>query len=169
MRDKKEKIFDNVLFNNKDRIYRLCKSFFGDRAEADDLFQDILIKIWNNLDSFREESSINTWVYRIATNTALTYKREIAINNKRTKSSYHEYTNIIENSDIYQKKEVEVRLQKLFNAISKLKEIDRVIVSMILDELSYSEISEITGLSQSNVGVKIKRLKERLSKIIKTI
>ena len=67
----KEEFFEQTYNRLKDKIYRLCLGFMGNTSDADDLFQEVLIKVWSNLDNFREESSINTWVYRITTNTAL--------------------------------------------------------------------------------------------------
>lgn len=69
--NKREQQFKHIYDQSKDKIYRLCLGFMGNPIDADDLFQEILIKVWNNLDGFREESNINTWVYRVATNTAL--------------------------------------------------------------------------------------------------
>jgi len=67
----KEKYFKQIHEQSKDKIYRLCLGFMGNSIDADDLFQEVLIKIWNNLETFRKESNINTWIYKITTNTAL--------------------------------------------------------------------------------------------------
>jgi len=67
----KEQLFKQTYEQSKDKIYRLCLGFAGNNSDADDLFQEVFIKVWNNLETFRNESSINTWIYKIATNTAL--------------------------------------------------------------------------------------------------
>lgn len=160
----KEEFFEQTYNSLKDKIYRLCLGFMGNTSDADDLFQEVLIKIWNNLDNFREESSINTWVYRISTNTAL-----MSIN--KINKSKSKYTNqlpdnlkneISQVNDIVQQDKV----KQLYQAISSLKEIDRIIISLLLEDNSYKEIAEITGISISNVGVKINRIKKILSKKI---
>ncbi|MGO2358861.1 MAG: RNA polymerase sigma factor [Mesonia sp.] len=71
----KEHYFTQVYEQNKDKIYRLCLGFTGNACDANDLRQEILIKIWNNLNSFKGESQISTWIYRIATNTAILYSK----------------------------------------------------------------------------------------------
>lgn len=157
----KEEFFEQTYNSLKDKIYRLCLGFMGNRSDADDLFQEVLIKIWNNLDNFREESSINTWVYRIATNTAL-----MSINKINKSESKH--TNLLPDNlknEISQVNESfqQDKVKKLYQAISSLKEVDRIVISLLLEDNSYKEIANITGISISNVGVKINRIKKTLS------
>jgi len=162
--NKKEQYFEQVYNQSKDRIYRLCLGFMGNQSDADDLFQEIIIKIWNNLDKFREESNINTWVYRIATNTAL---HSININSRlKNRLSVVEVEDLrgetIDDNSIYSKDNI----SHLHQAIATLKDIDKIIASLLLDNCSYLEISEITGISTSNVGVRINRIKKKLTKKI---
>lgn len=160
----KEEYFKQVYEELKDKIYRLCLGFMGNTHDADDLFQEVLIKIWGNLDSFRKESTINTWVYRITTNTALSSISKI---NK----SKNKHTNLIpENlkTENTQERSLfhEEQVKGLYKAISSLKEIDRIIMSLLLEDLSYKEIADVTGISISNVGVRINRIKKALAKKI---
>ncbi|WP_299099660.1 RNA polymerase sigma factor [uncultured Winogradskyella sp.] len=156
----KEKYFDQIYVDLKDKIYRLCLGFMGNTTDADDLFQEVLIRVWKSLDSFRQESSINTWVYRITTNTAL-----LSIN-KINKSRYRE-TNLLPNNLKTETTQVfesdkQDQIKKLYQAISTLKEIDRIIISLLLEDNTYKEIAEITGISTSNVGARINRIKKKL-------
>ncbi len=156
----KEKYFDQIYVDLKDKIYRLCLGFMGNKTDADDLFQEVLIRIWKSLDNFRQESSINTWVYRITTNTAL-----LSIN-KINKSKYRE-TNLLPNNLKIETTQVvesekQDQIKKLYQAISTLKEIDRIIISLLLEDNTYKEIAEITGISISNVGARINRIKKKL-------
>jgi len=157
----KEEYFEQIYLELKDKIYRLCLGFMGNDSDADDLFQEVLIRIWNGLDAFKEKSSINTWVYRITTNTAL-----MSLNrNKKAKSKY---TNLFPDnlkSDISQGNESlqHQNIKKLYQAIASLKEIDRIVIGLLLEDNSYKEIAKITGISISNVGVKINRIKKILS------
>ncbi len=160
----KEQYFEQLHNDLKDKIYRLCLGFMGNTTDADDLFQEVLIKIWNNLDNFREESSINTWVYRITTNTALFSLNKI---NKARKN----HTNLIPKNLITENNQENVffeqdKINKLYQAISSLKEIDRIIISLLLEDNSYKEIADITGINISNVGVRINRVKKILVKKI---
>ena len=163
--ENKEQKFEQIYEQSKDKIYRLCLGFMGNKTDADDLFQEVLIKIWNNLDSFRNESNIDTWIYRITTNTALlTLKRKTKLNKKeivyQPSISHFEMAN--SNST-----EKEQEVKKLYKAISLLKEIDRIIIGLLLEDCSYDDISSITGLKISNVGVRINRIKKTLSKKLK--
>ena len=80
----KEKQFKEVYNKSKDKIYRLCLGFMGNNSDADDLFQEVIIKVWNSLESFRKHSNVTTWIYRITTNTALlTLNRRNILNTKK--------------------------------------------------------------------------------------
>lgn len=161
----KEQYFTQVYEQSKDKIYRLCLGFMGNSSDADDLFQEVLIKVWNNLESFRKDSNINTWIYRITTNAALlTLNRKTKLNEKEI--DYQPHLPLYENEDLNPTgKEEEVK--KLYKAISTLKEIDRIIIGLLLESCSYEDISNITGLKTSNVGVRINRIKKTLSKKLK--
>lgn len=161
----KEQYFKQIHEQSKDKIYRLCLGFMGNKADADDLFQEVLIKIWRNLDSFRKESNINTWIYRITTNTALLMlnrKNNLYRKQKEYKPVISPYA--IENTEHNDK---EIQVKKLYKAISTLKEIDRIVIGLLLENCSYNEIANITGLKLSNVGAKINRIKKVLNKKIK--
>ena len=157
----KEIKFKNVYQNSKDKVYRLCLGFTGNKMDADDLFQEVFIKVWNNLESFRNESNINTWIYRIASNTAILFvsnRTKLTTNNHSLELENVKLTN--ENTQMYSDKKV----MQLYEAISTLKEKDRIIISLLLEKYSYAEIAEIIGLEISNVGVRINRIKKALTK-----
>ena len=125
---------------------------------ADDLLQETFIKVWQNLDRFRGDSQISTWVYRIAVNTCLYHIRSQK-NNKTT--NLEEITAIIDNETDY--KEQQVKL--LYKCINKLVESDRLIITLLLEEVPYNEIATITEISEGNLRVKIHRIKQQLSKL----
>jgi len=115
----KQKYFEEVYEANKDKIYRLCMGFTGNAVDADDLFQEIVLKVWMKLDSFRKESAISTWIYRVATNTALVYV------NKKNKAAKNISDTIpealaIQHTDRDLSKEHQ--LNQLHRAIAQLKE-----------------------------------------------
>ena len=161
----KEQYFKEIYEKSKDKIYRLCLGFMGNKTDANDLFQEVLIKIWNNLDTFRKESNINTWIYRITTNTALftlNKKNKLTQKKKNYEATIPHYTSQnLENND------KELQIKKLYTTISTLKEIDRIIIGLLLENCSYNEIANITGLKPSNVGVRINRIKKILNKKLK--
>ncbi|WP_408039242.1 RNA polymerase sigma factor [Tenacibaculum amylolyticum] len=158
----KEDYFKQVYATSKNKIYRLCLGFMGNANDADDLFQEVLIKVWNNLNSFRQESSIETWMYRITTNTALlTLNRKNKLQQKKTAYQTdfpHQELGEVQATD------TEQEVKKLYAAISSLKEMDRIIIGLVLENCSYTDIANITGLTTSNVGVRINRIKKTLTK-----
>ncbi len=162
----KEEYFTQVYHQNKDKIYRLCLGFTGNTFDADDLLQEILVKIWNNLNSFKGESNISTWIYRIATNTAILYSKRR--NRLKNKYPHLETSNEAIASNEVDSSSREKKINQLYIAISSLKEIDRIVIGLLLEENSYNEISNITGLTTSNVGVRINRIKKSLNKKIKS-
>ena len=163
MKKNKRTYFEEVYQANKDKIYRLCLGFTGSNADADDLLQEVLLKIWNNLDGFKGASKIETWVYRIATNTALLFVNRKKRSQTKLQATQPEQLNFIrEDHD----PSVDLQINKLYAAISKLKEIDRIIISLLLEDKSYKEISEITGLEANYIGVKVNRIKKNLKKIM---
>ncbi|GGW46214.1 RNA polymerase sigma factor [Arenibacter certesii] len=165
MGQNKEQYFKQVYKDSKDQIYRLCLGFMGNKPDADDLFQEVLMKVWNNLEGFRKESNIKTWIYRITTNTALlTLNRKTKLQQRETNHPQHlpHYEKDSDNSHNNQ-----LEISKLYKAIATLKEIDRIIIGLLLEDCSYEEIATITGLTASNVGVRINRIKKSLNKKLK--
>ncbi len=163
--DDKERYFKKVYNENKDKIYRLCLGFVGNKFDADDLLQEISIKIWDNLETFKGNSNISTWVYRIATNTAILFSK------KRSKK-YLNQTSLFPEEiqgepaepDIAEKEHQTI---KLYETIATLKEMDRIIITLVLEGKSYKGIASITGLNLSNVGVRINRIKKSLTQKLK--
>ncbi|MEO1448812.1 MAG: sigma-70 family RNA polymerase sigma factor [Bacteroidota bacterium] len=163
----KEKRFRQVVADNRDRIFRICLAYLHDRAEADDLYQEVLIRIWQNLETFRGESQIGTWVYRVAVNTALMHTRK----EKRrkgffTRSKTGDHANIPAEPPVdYAEQDAQITL--LRTCMQQLPDQDRIITSMLLDGLAYKEIAEIMGITVSLVGVRINRIKKKLAKQMK--
>lgn len=153
-----DETFIEILNNHRGLIYKVCNLYCSDKEDRKDLFQEIVLQIWKSFKSFRHESSLSTWMYRIALNTAIThFKKE-----KRPINQPVSLTGI-EIPDINDSEEKEELLKQLFVAIEHLDKIEKSIVLLYLDDKSYEEISEITGLSKSNVGVRLNRIKTKLS------
>lgn len=166
----REILFNEMYQENKGRVYRLCYGYLSDRCEIDDLFQEIMIHIWSNLDKFRHQSKLSTWVYRIAVNTALLYNKRLkkkGIVDSTDKMNGHGDPSAKKGEDLLNQMEHEENLSRLHQAVLSLKKQDRLIMTLVLEDLSYEEISEIVGISVNYVGVKITRLKEVLAKRFK--
>ena len=151
------KDFVEVLNNHRALIYKVCHLYCDDPEDRKDLFQEIVLQVWKSLDNFRQESSIGTWMYRIALNTAITHLR------REKRSPGKVSLSGIDIPDLNDNLEKEDQLKQLSKAIETLDRIDKSIILLYLEEKSYEEISEITGLTRTNVGVRLNRVKAKLS------
>ncbi|SMO93501.1 RNA polymerase sigma-70 factor, ECF subfamily [Chryseobacterium rhizoplanae] len=136
------------------RIFRLCMGYVNDTDLAQDLAQETFIIVWQHLPKFRNESSVGTWIFRIASNNCL---RQIEKEKKFTK------TDLPVNLEEKKQESMEPQIQMLYQFISELPETDRIIISLELEEVKQAEIAHIVGLSESNIRVKIHRIKEKLT------
>jgi RNA polymerase sigma-70 factor (ECF subfamily) len=155
----KEELFKEIFQKNSGKVYHLCYGYTGDDDSANDLMQETFIKVWQNLDKFRNQSLISTWIYRIAVNTCLSYLR---VEKRQAKDELTD--NIIENKqeEVSEKKE---QVALLYTCISQLEENERILITMVLDEVPYNEIAQISGISEGNLRVKIHRIKQKLTEI----
>lgn len=156
----KEKIFSEIYSGYKDKIHRICYGYIYEKEQVDDLFQEIMINIWNSLDRFRGDSKIGTWVYKVAVNTALLYNKKNKFYSKINFSVPEVSSDIVEENEDFKAKER--KLGMLTQCISQLEKNDRLVITLILEELSYEQVSEIIGITLNNVGVKVNRIKKRL-------
>ena len=148
--------FEEIYTEFSPKIYRVCLGFLNDYDRAKDLTQETFISVWQNLASFKNQSDIGTWIYRIATNKCL---RQIE-NDKKIRLT--ELPIELEADKKDDSKEKQHQLLQLF--IAELNEVDRIVISLFLEDLPQAQISEIVGLSYSNVRVRIYRIKENLAK-----
>ena len=146
--------FEEIYSLYSPQIFRVCMGYVNDSEQAKDLTQETFISVWKNLSSFRNESKISTWIFRIATNNCL---RAVEKNKRVTKVElpYH-LPAIHEESQ-------EEKLAFLYKAIAELEEMERIIIGLVLEDLPQAEIASIVGLSDGNTRVKIHRIKEKLA------
>ena len=162
----KQNIFTVVYRENHDRIFRLCCAYCPDADDRDDLMQNIFINVWRNLDSFQGRSQIGTWIYRIAVNTALLFvKRRDRWAGRFISSDMADVQTSQPSPDAELVGNEEARM--LYACINRLAELDRLVITMVLDDLTYDDISQVTGLSPGNVGVRISRIKKKLAAMMK--
>lgn len=150
--------FEVIYRTYWDKIFRLCMGYVNDYDLAQDLAQETFILVWQKLESFRNESSIGTWIFRIATNNCL---RQIEKEKRFPKTELPVH--------ISQEKSVSIepQIQFLYKCIAALPEIDRIIISLELEDVKQAEIATIVGLSEANIRVKIHRIKEKLTQKFK--
>ena len=159
--DKKEK-FLIAIKANEGIIYKCASIYTHTIDDRNDLIQEIIYNLWKSFDSFNQKSNFSTWMYRVAMNVAIynlkTAKRKIATVQIE---GQHPDLNEDENSHF------EEKLNLLKQQLDHLNLLDKGIVMLYLEDKSYQEIAEITGISESNVGTKIARIKEKLKKQLK--
>jgi RNA polymerase sigma-70 factor (ECF subfamily) len=155
----REQLFVQLFEANRASVRRLCFGYLNSAAEVDDLFQEIMTNVWNSLPKFRGEAKISTWLYRIAVNTALIHRRK-----RRPSEELGDLPD--QRSSAHQDLEQRERLESLHRAIAQLGDQDRLIVSLLLEGLSYKEIADITGITVNYVGVKISRIKQTLEQLM---
>jgi len=147
-----------LMRENRDRIYRIAAFYCDDPQDVNDLSQEIAYQVWKSFDSFRSESQMSTWLHRIALNTAIHYLKR---SKKRIKTTYNETYNP-ESHQGDQHESNDARINRLMRAIQHLREIDKAIILLYLEEKSHAEIAEIVNMSISNVGTRIQRIKKQL-------
>lgn len=149
--------FLKILRNYDALIYKVCYMYAEDRDHLEDLHQEVAANVWSGLDGFNSMAKVSTWVYRIALNTCITYFRRHGKHSSVSRLDETAYGLIDESA------ERQAQLRMMYELIGRLGKIDKAIVMLWLDEHSYDEISEITGLSRSNVASRLYRIKQRLS------
>ena len=151
-----QQIFEDWLSEHKGLIFKVVRAYAFTSMDQDDLFQEIIIQTWHSIPAFRREASVTTWLYRVALNTAIKWTK---------KERKHYQAEALEGAQhILQESRIQPdeRLQWLYEEIYKLDEIDRSITLLLLDGFSYKEMASILGITESNVGVKINRIKKQL-------
>lgn len=155
--EQQEKDFSRMIREQKATIYTVCYMFSKDKEEIDDLFQEVLVKLWQGYDSFQGKSDLRTWIYRVSLNTCISIDRK----KKRRKTQP-----LLEGVDLFDKNDADNRqTDMLHERIGKLQAFDRAIVLLWLENLSYEEIAQIVGISVKNVSVKLYRIKEQLKQM----
>ena len=152
--EQQEKDFSRMIREQKATIYTVCYMFSKDKEEIDDLFQEVLVKLWQGYDSFQGKSDLRTWIYRVSLNTCISIDRK----KKRRKTQP-----LLEGVDLFDKNDADNRQTDLLHErIGRLQAFDRAIVLLWLENLSYEEIAQIVGISVKNVSVRLYRIKEQL-------
>jgi len=160
--DKLKDQFLVILENNIGIIIKISRVYSKVMQDREDLMNDIILELWKSFKSFNGNSKISTWIYRVAFNTSMNYKRKnrndslfISLNDFKKSDSFPWFTEPENSSE----------LEILYNCIDELNEINKAIIMLYLDGNSHEEISEITGISKTNVGTRISRIKEQIKNL----
>ncbi len=157
----KQDIFADLVEKNQGIIHKICRSYTNTEDEHQDMFQEVVLQLWNSFDTFKDEAKFSTWLYRVALNTAITLFKKT----KRTPTIATEKMPVVayeETTDADTREQINI----LYKAIKQLSEVERAIVLLYLDEKNYKEIAETLGISSINARVKMTRAKAKLKKIM---
>ncbi|MTI41456.1 RNA polymerase sigma factor [Fulvivirga lutimaris] len=154
-----DSFFKDFVEENKGIIYKICRVYANDREELQDFVQEVTIQLWKSSQNFENRSKLSTWVYRVTLNVCLTLSRK---NKRRVDTVGLLSTDYIDDTDNTEQEQISA----LYAAIRKLNDADKAITLLYLEDKSYQEIADILGITVSNVGVKITRVKSKLNDII---
>lgn len=157
MKDQQD--FLNCIAGNQGIIHKICRMYRDTAEDREDLFQEITYQLWKSYPAFKGESKVSTWMYRIALNTAIA-----ALRKKRPELEYAEM--LPDLAEEAKSEELELRQERLFAALRQLDDGEKAIITLYLEDLSYRQIADITGISENNVGVKMSRIKTKIQKLL---
>ncbi|MEL6537332.1 MAG: sigma-70 family RNA polymerase sigma factor [Bacteroidota bacterium] len=140
-------------------LVKICRAYTHSQADFEDYYQEVCLQLWKSREAFQERSAWSTWVYRVTLNVCLSLQRK---SKKEPATSELLPEDLTTNSYAFQNEELEL----LYAAIRQLKEVDRALILLYLEEKSHAEIAEILGTNPNNIGVRLLRIKERLKKLL---
>jgi RNA polymerase sigma-70 factor (ECF subfamily) len=162
-----ETLFRRWLADHAGLMWKVVRAFTATPEDAEDLFQEIALQLWMSLPAFRGDAKESTWIYRVAFNTALGWKRD----EKRRRAKHEKFFELngapdflVEHPALTPNEEI---VRQLYVAIRQLPKLDASLALMHLDGLSYREMSEVLGITESNVGVKLNRIRKQLAEMLK--
>ena len=150
--------FLNIIEQHKGILYTVANAYCPNSDDRQDLIQEMMIQIWQSIHKYNDQFKVSTWLYRISLNVAISFYRKSSTRSKK----YTELTEQLIETPVEDKSENERQLYLLEQFISELKEIDKALMILYLEDKSHTEIAEILGMSISNVGTKVGRIKEKL-------
>src|SRR5688500_17931566 len=146
-------------------IHKICNIYFLNEHDRQDASQEILYQLWKSYPSFKGDAKFSTWMYKVALNTAIGYLK------KRTKEPHKTMLpeHLVQLAESSEQVSNEDKVRMLYTAINTLSEIDKAITLLFLEENSYDEISSITGITKTNVSVRLVRIRKTLKEKLKSI
>lgn len=160
-----EQAFIQHIEKNKNLIYKVCHVYEAREHARRDLFQEIVVQLWRAFPNYNPAYKWTTWAYRIALNTAITQRRKSSLNTIP-------FSGLLQNEweqkivDRPEENGEDERIEALHQAIAQLNPVEKALVLLYLDNQSYSDMAEIVGLSENNVGVRLNRVKSKLKSIL---
>jgi len=163
----RQELFKRWVHDCSGLMLKVARAFAPSDADRQDLIQEILLQLWRSLPRFEGKAKSSTWVYRVAMNTALAWRRK-EFQRRVPQAPLLDIETFPAESDALTMERREL-VESLYGAIRQLPRVDACIVMMSLDGLSYREMSEVLGISENHVGVKLNRAKEQLARLLKEV
>jgi RNA polymerase sigma-70 factor (ECF subfamily) len=151
----RRRIFQSWIDQHRGLIFKIVRAYAHTVMDREDLFQEVAVQLWRSVSSFKGESKETTWIYRVALNTAM---RWLHVEKRRDRIDIKDAQSVLRESE----SAADDQLAWLYSEIAALDDIDRSLALMLLDDLSYKEMSTVLGITESNVGVRIHRIKKYL-------
>ena len=159
----KQKEFIELIKKNEGVIFKISFTYANTKEQRKDLYQEIVYQLWKSFGSFKGESKISTWIYRVALNTSITYLKK-----EKRKENTLQFDKVLQDRIDQVDTIMDERVQLLYQHIKNLSTVEKGIILLYLEGRNYGEISEITGFTSTNVGTRINRIKQKLkSQILK--
>jgi RNA polymerase sigma factor (sigma-70 family) len=167
MRTDNEALFREAFETGKDAIYRICCCYVRDPEDRKDAYQEVLLRLYRHIGSFRRDSSLRTWIYRITVNTCLDFlraqsRRERILDRSHEKDLANAIDPVRQESAV----EANVNVERMYACVRRLPVLDRTLLSLYLEDASTREMADVMGISESNVRVKLSRIKDVLRKML---
>lgn len=153
--------FISIIREHERLIYKVCSLYAGNPEDKNDLYQEIILQAWKAFPRFKAQAKVSTWLYRVALNTAISTTRKQKIKHHYEESLLLNFPDPMSGDD--------EQYKLLYSAISQLPELERALVLLYLEDKAHAEIAEIMGISVSNVGTKLTRIKDKMKKIIQPL
>jgi len=161
--DNKEALFLQTINQNRAMLFKICRIYQDDAGDRDDLLQEIILQLWQVFDTYRGESKITSWMYRVALNTAIVFFKK----QKRRPDSEQIPAGFDYADEPSAAGEKEEQLALFYKAVRQLNKVEKALIYLYMEDRPYEEIAETLGISQVNVRVRLNRVKNKLKDIIK--
>lgn len=165
--DDQQSIFTQWLEEHSSSVIKVARAYTLTSEECQDLAQEILLQAWRSLPTFEGRSSAATWFYRVALHTAMNWHRKDKPRRVNQKPLMELHTPVTDGADSAEQVQQRETIEQLYNAIHRLPKTDAALVLLYLDELSYREMADVLGISESNAGVRLNRAKKALNALMK--
>ena len=157
-----EKEFLLIIEKHKGLLHKVSRMYMDEPEDREDLFQEIVLQLWKSYGTFRGESQVSTWMYRVAVNTALTFfKKE---KKKPDNARMHPEMDVKDDTDVSHR---ETQLDYFYKAVQQLNQVEKALIFLFLEGQSHKEIGSNLGITEGNARVKLNRTKDKLQEIIK--